>query len=606
MFRSCSNFLSVRNGTSAFLFKFTILNLNPTTMKKLQVLFLILCFSIYAYPQKWVKVWSDEFNTPGLPDSTKWDFESGKGYNNELQYYTYKRSENARIEDTTLIIEARKEIYSGSNYTSARLISRYKGDWLYGKFEFSAKVPGGKGTWPAIWMMPTYDEYGGWPKSGEIDIMEYVGWDANKLYFTTHYEGTNGTGHQSSGSNTSAISQPYNQYIKFTLIWSPTKMEWYANDKKYFTYNKTADNSKVWPFNKMFYLILNLAYGGDWGGQNGIDDTKLPHKFYIDYARVYQLQETAGPFSLTVEPAIGGSVEVSPNQPDYAEGTLVTLTAKPADGYKFTKWLHLGSANPIQIDLSKNWEITPAFQKENELILNGDFSQGLKDWEGLYIYDPTTIAASSSVVDEVYVANITNPGTANWHVVGQQFNLPVTQGTTYNISFDAWSENPNTMDVLLSKNYGDYGNYYTTVKNITTTPQKYIWQLKMNSPSDDNCRFGFGFGKFTGKVYIDNVSIEKVAPTGTTELQQTDGIYVFPNPGSGEISIVSHASEAFPATINLYNLQGQLVSNLFENQLLGSGHQLSFNLKDFRVTKGIYLLTISTQEQKITKKVLIN
>ncbi len=221
----------------------TFRNLNQPkyAMKILKLILLTLVLSSQAFSQKWVKVWSDEFNTPGIPDSTKWDYEIGRVRNDELQFYTYKRTENSRIQDTVLILEARKEAYQGANYTAASLISRYKGDWLYGKFEFSAKVPGGKGTWPAIWMMPTDGEYGGWPKSGEIDIMEYVGMNPSNLYFTTHFQGTDGTGHQSSGLYTVA-DKPYNRFINFTLIWSPTKIEWYADGIKYHTYAKAADD----------------------------------------------------------------------------------------------------------------------------------------------------------------------------------------------------------------------------------------------------------------------------------------------------------------------------------------------------------------------------
>lgn len=258
-------------------------------MKPSILVLLVSCFTLQSYSQKYVKVWSDEFNTPGLPDSTKWGYEVGKVRNSELQYYTYKRSENARIQDTVLIIEARKEDYKGAAYTSASLMSKYKGDWIYGKFEIRAQVPAGKGTWPAIWMLPTKGEYGGWPKSGEIDIMEYVGMNADNLYYTAHYQGTDGSGHQSSGIETT-YSQPYSKFITYTLVWTPTKLEWYADNKLCHTYNKTADDPHVYPFNKMFYMILNLAYGGGWGAQKGIDDTNLPVKFLVDYVRVYQLK----------------------------------------------------------------------------------------------------------------------------------------------------------------------------------------------------------------------------------------------------------------------------------------------------------------------------
>lgn len=576
-------------------------------MKKLQLSLFILCISFQAYSQKYVKVWGDEFNTHGLPDSTKWDYEVGKVRNAELQYYTYKRSENARIQDTVLIIEARKEDYKGAAYTSASLLSRYKGDWLYGKFEIRAKVPTGKGTWPAIWMMPTDDEYGGWPKSGEIDIMEYVGMNPNNLYYTAHFQGTDGTGHQSSGVSTT-FNQPYNKFITFTLVWSPTKLEWYADGVKYHTYLKASDDPKVWPFNKMFYFILNLAYGGSWGAQQGIDDTKLPHKFYIDYVRVYQLQETTGPFSLKIDPAAGGSVEVSPNQPNYPEGTMITLTAKPADGYEFSKWLHLSSANPVQIDVSKNWSITPVFVKKNEVILNGDFSQGIKNWEGLYLYSPTTTAATSSVADSVYVVNITKPGTANWHICGQQLNLPLIQGISYNISFDAWADNPNTMDVFLSKNYGDYGNYYSTVKSITNLKQKFTYAIKMVQSTDYNCRFGFGFGQFLGKVYIDNVSIEKVALTGAESLSEmkSENVRIFPNPASGFLEISFATVHEHPLSIELFNLQGQLVSRLWNKKSLTSGQIIRFNLNEHNIGKGIYLVSISSTDRSFTQKLVVN
>jgi len=575
-------------------------------MKKFFLFLFTLFLGVYAFPQKYVKVWGDEFNTPGLPDSTKWDYEVGKVRNSELQYYTYKRSENARIQDTVLIIEARKETYQGAGYTSASLISKYKGDWQYGKFEIRAKVPTGKGTWPAIWMMPTYSEYGGWPKSGEIDIMEYVGMNPSNLYFNAHFGSDSGTGHKSSGNSTTAISQPYNKFITFTLVWTPDKLEWYADGVKYHTYTKTSDDFKVWPFNKMFYFILNLAYGGSWGAQQGIDDSKLPHKFYIDYVRVYQLQETAGPFSLKVDQTPGGTVEVSPNQPTYPEGTLVTLTAKPDANYEFDKWLHQGSANPIKIEVSKDLNMTPVFKKKNELIANGDFNSGLENWGNFYFYS-TQQKASASVIDGIYVLNITNSGTANWHIVDQYLNLPFIQGTTYKITFDAWSENPGVADVFISKNYGDYGNYYSTTKSISTVRQSFSWTIKMDKASDFNCRFGFGFGKFIGKVYLDNVSIEKVVATNSVNLtEQLADIRIFPNPNSGVFEMVSHLAISMPATIKLYNLRGQLISVLWDNKLLVSGQRIPVFLDKTRIVKGVYLLNISTYKKSISRKLIIN
>jgi len=552
-------------------------------------------------------VWNDEFNTPGLPDSTRWDYEIGKLRNNELQYYTYKRQENARIQDTTLIIEARKESFMGAAYTSASLRSKLKGDWLYGKFEISAKVPGGKGTWPAIWMLPTDEEYGGWPKSGEIDNMEYVGMNANNLYYTAHYYGTDGTGHQASGSY-STYNMPYNKFIKFTLVWTPDKLEWYADDVKKFTYAKplNADYRK-WPFDKMFYMILNLAYGGSWGGQQGVDDTKLPHKFYIDYVRVYQMQESTGPFSINVQPPSGGTVEISPKMDLYPEGTIVTVTAKPDAKFEFDKWLHVGASNPMQFTVSKDITLVPLFKKRNELILNGDFSLGIVNWGNIYLNNSTTMAASPSVTDGVYSINVTKPGTAGWHIVEQQGNIYIEKGVSYLVTFDAWADNPGAMDVFISKNHDDYSGYYSTIKNISTVKQSFTWTFKMLQTTDPNCRFGFGVGKFTGKVFLDNVSIEKQLPTGSEEyIASTNGFEIYPNPASNYLDIINKSNKTQLPVIKLFNLSGQLVSNLSSNQVLSSGQKMRIDLNNDKIGNGIYLINISTFEKSVTHKLVIN
>lgn len=576
-------------------------------MKKLFLIFILLLLVFPLFSQKYVQVWADEFNTPGLPDSTKWNYEVGKVRNSELQFYTFRRKENARIEDSVLIIEARKEAWQGSSYTSASLISRYQGDWLYGKFEIRAKVPTGKGTWPAIWMMPTDDAYGDWPKSGEIDIMEYVGMNPSNLYFTAHFGTDSGSGHKSSGNSTTAISQPFSRFITFTLVWSPDKLEWYADGVKYHTYTKTSSDPSVWPFNKMFYFILNLAYGGSWGAQQGIDDTKLPHKFYIDYVRVYQLQESSGPFSLQIDPAVGGTIEVTPKLTSYPEGTIVKLTAKPDDNYEFDKWLHQGSANPISMVVSKDLKLTPLFKKKNELLMNGDFYNGLKGWNNLYFFDSQLNKASVAVIDGVYVMNVTSPGTANWHIVDQQLNLPFTQGYSYKVTFDAWSENPSVADLFISKNYGDYGNYYSTTKNIATTRQSFSWSVRMDKQTDLNCRFGFGFGRFSGRVYLDNVSIQKIIPTETNQLTtaSSDLIDVFPNPVQSSLD-VRCKSILSNARIQLFNLQGKLVSNFGEHMLLNPGSLIRINLNRPNIENGIYLLNISALEQSVSRKLIIN
>jgi beta-glucanase (GH16 family) len=238
-------------------------------------------------------IWSDEFNYTGLPNSSKWSYDtdgnaSGWG-NNEKQYYTSARLANAEVKDGYLTITAIKEDYQGFKYTSARLITKSKGDWLYGKVEVRAKLPDGRGMWPAIWMLPTDWAYGGWPASGEIDIMENVGYDPYVIIASAHtqlYNHVQGT--QKSAKTT--IADCYTEFHSYILEWEANEYRVYVDNKLYFTFKNEKTGFQAWPFDKRFHLLLNVAVGGNWGGAQGIDDSIFPRKMVVDYVRVYQKQ----------------------------------------------------------------------------------------------------------------------------------------------------------------------------------------------------------------------------------------------------------------------------------------------------------------------------
>jgi len=300
-------------------------------------------------------------------------------------------------------------------------------------------------------------------------------------------------------------------------------------------------------------------------------------------------------------------VEVSPKMETYPEGTMVTVTAIPDTKYEFVKWLNVGSANPLQIEISKETTLIPQFKKKNEFILNGDFSLGLKSWAGMYIDNATTMAATQSVVDGVNVVNVTKPGTANWHIVEQQGDIPIEKGATYLISFDAWADKAGPIDVFLSKNHVDWGTYYSTNKNLTTVKQHFTWTIKMLQASDPNCRFGFGVGKFTGNVYFDNVSIEKQVPTGLDPLPASGELFeLLPNPAGDFLDITNQSSKTLQPIVALYNLHGQLISTLLDHQPIAGGHKIRMSLNECNAGNGIYLVTISTAEKTVARKLIIN
>jgi beta-glucanase (GH16 family) len=265
--------------------------LHPLVLFAVPLLTAICTPALAGAAPNWQLVWSDEFAQDGLPDASKWGYDLGRGTNgwgnNEAQYYT-DRAENARVENGRLIIEARVESLGGANYTSARMVTRHKGDWLYGRFEIRAKLPTGRGTWPAVWMLPTDWAYGGWPASGEIDIMEHVGYDQGVVHGTIHTASFNHMiGTQRGGSITR--SDVSTRFYTYAVEWSADELVWFIDDIEYFRFPRQAGyGSPQWPFDRRFHLILNLAIGGNWGGVQGIDNSALPQTLEVEFVRVYQ------------------------------------------------------------------------------------------------------------------------------------------------------------------------------------------------------------------------------------------------------------------------------------------------------------------------------
>jgi beta-glucanase (GH16 family) len=255
--------------------------------------------------RSWQLVWSDEFDGEAL-DAGKWNIEEwpARKVNDEDQAYT-ARPENIRLEDGLLVIEARKEEYQGGHYTSGRVHSSGKGDFLYGRIEVRARLPRGRGTWPAIWMLPS-DPYryatsctegedwqgsstcNAWPNSGEIDIMEHVGYQMGHVHGTVHNEAYYWLKWEQRKGRI-LIDDVDAAFHTYALEWTPERIDIYVDDSLYFTYMNEHDGWRSWPYDQPFHLVLNVAVGGGWGRAGGpIDDTVFPQRMLIDYARVYQ------------------------------------------------------------------------------------------------------------------------------------------------------------------------------------------------------------------------------------------------------------------------------------------------------------------------------
>lgn len=244
-----------------------------------------------SYPG-YTLVWSDEFTASAL-NSSAWSNQNGDGCpsicgwgNNELEYYT-DRPQNIFFQDGKLIIEARKENFNGRPYTSSKILTAGKKTFKYGRIDIRAKLPTGKGIWPAFWMLPQGNVYGGWPTSGEIDIMEMVGNDPARTHGTVHY-GPGPNSNQISRSRALSSGTLNDEFHVYSLEWQQDQLKWYLDGVLFSTVSKTDILAgTTWPFNEDFYLIFNLAVGGNWPGSPDAS-TYFPQWLIVDYVRVYQ------------------------------------------------------------------------------------------------------------------------------------------------------------------------------------------------------------------------------------------------------------------------------------------------------------------------------
>ena len=412
-------------------------------------------------------IYSDEFEGSGDIDNSRWTREVHEAgwTNEEAQSYT-DRIENSYLEDGKLVIKAIKETYGKGQYTSARLIS--KESFLYGKFDIVAKLPTGKGTWPAIWMMPSDNLYGEWPKSGEIDIMENVGKDPEWIHGSLHSEKYN---FRNGNQVTKKVSIPtnYSEYHTYSVIWTPEYIEFLVDEVPYqkHSYDEVAEPSRweAYPYDKPYNILLNLAIGGNWGGE--IDDSIIPAYFYIDSIKVYDLNFNK--FDKTV--------------PDKVKGLKF-------DGSKnVLNWDYCHdnvSVKEYQISLNNGEDL---ITQNNYLALNSidligatSASVTATDYSNNQS-DSSKIQVNPSVVETMY--NEAKPLVADWNTyVDKSATANLTQGDK-GIVLDILRGGSNTWDIQLMKNNIQLASNtkYSYVISLTSTVDRNVKLVVQNSRS---------------------------------------------------------------------------------------------------------------------------
>ena len=433
--------------------------------------------------------WEDDFDGDALNEDD-WNYEEhAPGWvNSELQAYV-KSDQNVYVKDGKLVIQPVKTKNEDGSYsiTSGRINTQGKHDFTYGLFEVRAKVPSGKGFLPAFWMMPTDENlYGQWPRCGEIDAMEVMGQETDKVYGTIHY----GSPHaEKQGTYTLENGNFADEYHTFSCDWQPGKITWYVDGIKY---HETSDwftavegETEVAypaPFDQPFYMILNLAVGGSWVGYPDDDADYINTQSYsIDYVKVYQKDS----YNEDVEKPVN---EVIIRDPD-ANGNYVN------NG-----------------DFAKTEDLTDDI-----------------DWKFL-----TTLEGEGNAVikNKAIEIHTDKAGTVDYSIQLVQPSIPAEKGGEYTVTFDAWADEARTMKVDVSAPDRSYKRYLNdTVVDLTTEKQTYTYTYTMTDKPDANARLEFNFGATdsTATVYITNVSIKKTAQKEIDNSKKplSDGNYIY-------------------------------------------------------------------------------
>lgn len=444
-------------------------------MKKLLILLAVLLLALPLAVQAedipqyegYELVWHDEFDGETL-DRADWNREIRKAYwtNNELQAYTGGDA-NIFIRDGVLVLKALRHVDENGSvtYTSGKVQTQDKHDFLYGKIVVRARVPQGQGLWPAIWMMPTREsKYGSWPRCGEIDIMEILGHQTHIAYANIHY----GEPHANSqGVYTLEDGTTFaDDFHEFSVEWEPGEFRFYIDGQLYHTvndwYSASFGTERPFPapFNQTFYIQLNLAVGGTWPG-NPDETTDFEHaEFEIDYVRVYQ-------------------------RPEYD-----TNVTKPEKQFR--------SAG-----------------QDGNFVINGDFAvaESVNDSADWVYYQCNGGVAAVSIRDGMIAVDPLADGTLDYSVQLYQANLPLRQGTTYRFTFDAWADEERQIIAAVSAPSMGWIRYFPdTVVDLTTERTTYTFEFTMNNADDNNGRIEFNMGHrgSTAAIYITNVRLEVV------------------------------------------------------------------------------------------------
>ncbi len=608
------------------------------------LLTIILILPATLQAQTWQLVWHDEFLGDEI-DLTKWSHEvNGQGGgNNELQYYT-ARDTNSFIENGNLVIQALQEQYTGPDgtrqYTSARMRTKFKGDWLYGRFEMRAKLPTDQGLWPAFWLLPTDWEYGGWAASGEIDVMETVGYSPNQVHGTIHYGGSWPNNVHSGGSKFLSSGTFSDDYHVFAMEWEPGEFRWYLDGEHYHTETSwfTTAASFPAPFDKRFHILLNVAVGGDWPGSPNATTT-FPERMYVDYVRVFQ-DNNAAPSVAITHPANNATfnagenltIETEASDPDgsvskveFMQGDGVigeavsapynlpvnnlaagsyTLRARVTDNNGLTSL-----SGDVNVVVGGGAEQSPYLMSAVRLPGRIEVENYDIGGEGVAYHDVDTGNngggfRNNEDVDIEATNDVGGGHNVGWIDAGEwmEYLVDVSSGGVYSLvarvaapsASGIFSIEMNGTDVtgpIGVTNTGDWQNWASVTKNnINLTPGIHTLRFKVL-----NGGFNLNWIEFNAITSIDD---ETAALPAVYELSKN-----YPNPFNPSTRIEFRLPTADFVTLEVFAITGEKVATLVQEHKTAGKHSVQFDARE--LGSGVYMYRMITPNFQQSRKMLL-
>lgn len=600
---------------------------NPISTREILILLIsILIFNYSSIAQCPALVWSDEFSGTAL-DAAKWTAETGGGGwgNSELQYY---KAANATVTAGTLKITAKKERVQANNYTSARIKTYLKGDWTYGRFEARIKLPKGAGLWPAFWMMPTDSYYGTWPKSGEMDISELIGSKPTNSFGTLHY-GTSSTDHQYKSADFYLNSGTYaDAFHVFAIEWQAGVIRWFVDDNLYSTITTSTISPYAWPFDKRFYIILNLAVGGTLGGT--VDDTIFPATMEVDYVRIYGGNTpTISGKRVVLNQAQGETYSIA----DAATGSTYTwavpsgATLASGQGTSSIKvnWVNTSSGGNVTCavtsscgtsNLVMNVYVEPSYTFGFSFLnfdATGQATYSRSDGTYTTVANPSPTGVNTSALSGKYIRNSTVQYDYILYNTSAITNAADYKTKAKKFYMDVYTAAPVGTPVLIQLENGSTATStnYPTGRNsryVAYTTKQNQWErlifslLDIPDPGTSDASVNhmlvlINSNTLTGDTYyIDNLdsytaSTPLLKTSGTSTVTSTGGvisnsnIQVYPNPTSKELRLTNLKANS---TVTISNFFGQTMATY---QFAAAGNT-AINIAS--LSKGSYVIKINS------------